>query len=62
MFYYCPYCIHGPGWHEMWLGIGDGDAMFIMCHLHVAGTYPLSAMIESGIKRRNSMAEDGVFP
>ena len=53
---------HGPGWRAMWLGIGDGDGMFIMCHLHVAGSYPMSTMIESGIRRQNSMAEDGVFP
>ena len=56
------YRIHGHGWGAIWRGIGDADGVFIMCHLHVAGTCPLSTVIESGIRRRNSMAEDGVFP
>ena len=34
--------------------------MIIMCHLHVAGTYLLSTIIQSEIRRRNSMTEDGV--
>ena len=65
MFYFWylrSYCIYGHSWRAMWLGIGDGDGVFIMCHRYVAGTYPLSTMIESGIRRRNLMAEDGVFP
>ena len=46
----------------MWLGIEDGDDMFITYHYHVAGTFPLFTIIELGNRQRNSITEDGVSP